>query len=68
MSEQISKEGAVFITLMISVVVCMMVAIAFHGCGYEQGFRGGQIDALTGHAHYHLVTKPDSTKVWEEMK
>lgn len=31
-------------------------------------YRDGQVDALTGHLKYHLVTQPDSTKTWEYIK
>lgn len=30
-------------------------------------YKRGQIDALTGVVKYELVSKPDSTKVWEKI-
>lgn len=33
----------------------------------EVNYKKGQIDALTGRIKYELVTKPDSTKVWEKI-
>jgi hypothetical protein len=32
----------------------------------DASYKQGQIDALTGKVKYELVTKPDSTKSWEE--
>ncbi|MBE3139023.1 MAG: hypothetical protein IMZ53_00405 [Thermoplasmata archaeon] len=32
------------------------------------GYKYGQIDALTGKVKYQLVTNPDSTRVWMEIK
>ena len=32
---------------------------------YTALYRQGQVDALTGNVKYHLVDKPDGTKVWE---
>lgn len=32
---------------------------------YTVLYRQGQVDALTGNVKYHLVDKPDGTKVWE---
>ena len=34
----------------------------------EGWYKTGHIDALTGKIKYNLVTKPDSTKVWERIK
>ena len=34
----------------------------------EDWYKTGHIDALTGKIKYNLVTKPDSTKVWERIK
>lgn len=33
----------------------------------SDAYRVGQIDALTGKVKYHLVVKPDSTRVWEKI-
>lgn len=34
----------------------------------EFRYQQGQIDALTGKIEYHLVTKSDSTRVWEKIE
>lgn len=34
----------------------------------KEGYKRGQVDALTGNIKYELVTQPDSTKTWEEIK
>jgi hypothetical protein len=36
--------------------------------GYNLGFKGGQVKALTGNIKYELVVQPDSTRIWEEIK
>ena len=32
---------------------------------FDNAYREGQIDALTGKVKYELKTNPDSTKTWE---
>lgn len=47
-------------------VICVIIFIgAFL---YNVGYKDGQTDALSGKITYHLVTKPDSTRVWEVIK
>ena len=47
----------------IFVVVIVLIADPI-GMGYKKG----QIDAQTGKVKYHLVTEPDSTRTWQEVK
>ena len=46
--------------------------IISYSFGYFLGWQGqyekGQIDALTGNIKYELLTQPDSTRTWEEIK
>ena len=50
-------------------VAIIIIALFVYGLnvadksGFDNGYRSGQIDALTG-----LVVKPDSTRVWEKGK
>jgi len=44
------------------------VILIFGSLLEEPYYKKGQVDALTGTVKYHLVTKPDSTKTWEEIK
>jgi hypothetical protein len=57
------------ILLTFSVVCVLNAFISMPGTeSYVEGYAKGQIDALTGNVHYHLVAKPDSSKVWERIK
>jgi hypothetical protein len=47
--------------LIASTVVHMILITDARTDSYERG----QIDAATGHQHYHLTTQPDSTTKWE---
>lgn len=46
------------------ILVCFLIS----GIAYNYGIKKGQIEALTGVIKYELVTHPDSTKTWEEIK
>lgn len=50
---------------LISIAVILFLALLIF---YYSDYRQGQIDSLTGKIRYELVTKPDSTKVWQEIK
>jgi len=56
------SRGKKWVLVLLLTLWMVMVAARF----YHMGYRSGQIDALTGNIKYQLVTKPDSTKVWEE--
>ena len=34
---------------------------------FNNGYRTGQADALSGNIKYELVTQPDNSKTWEEI-
>ncbi len=49
----------------IIVLVCITaLGIVVQKDGYNDGYKRGQIDALTGTVKYELVVRPDSTKEW----
>lgn len=52
--------------LILAMVFVSLIGGYFTGSGI--GYRDGQIDALTGNIKYELVTQPDSTRTWEEIK
>lgn len=35
---------------------------------YEEGYKDGQVDALTGKIKYHKVENEDKELVWEEIE
>ena len=50
------------------VIVIIITVITIISDPYSEGYKQGQIDALTGTVHYELVTSPDSTRSWERKK
>lgn len=48
-------------------VVVVFVFQSASGCNRMDGYKDGQIDALTGKVKYHLVVNPDSTREWKEV-
>jgi len=53
------------------VLLCLgafLIGFSLAGAIWGDSYRSGQIDALTGKYAYHLVVKPDSTRVWEKGK
>ena len=60
---QVRRWGTGILIVMgfIIFIVSLMVS------GFLLGtYRDGQVDALSGRIGYHLVTKPDSSKLWEK--
>mgnify|MGYP007090082872 CR=1 FL=1 len=49
--------------IFVGILVFGSVSMAFPK--YTVLYRQGQVDALTGNVKFHLVDKPDGTKVWE---
>lgn len=35
---------------------------------WAEHYKSGQIDALTGHIEYELITQDDSTRVWKKIE
>ena len=56
---------AFFLLGVIIGLILLSYSLILFNMTYIDGYRQGQIDALTGKAKYHLVTLPDSTRVWE---
>lgn len=56
----------------VALVMCVLGivgwAVIWYGIGKDDGYRQGQIDALTGKVKYELVVQPDSTRTWEKKK
>jgi len=80
MSEE-SKEFADRVVKQIDSDLKMMflaalIGVIFGGFGgfsigfrlFEDDYRRGQIDALSGEIKFKLVEKDDGSKVWEEIK
>jgi hypothetical protein len=60
-------DGSVFIVILVlfGAIGGMLLGGSI---GKDAGRKEGQIEILTGSKpSYHLVTKPDSTKTWEEI-
>ena len=68
------KEGKMKEIIATFSVAIIIIALFVYGLnvadksGFDNGYRSGQIDALTGNIRYRLVVKPDSTRVWEKGK
>lgn len=43
-----------------------LIIVIFFGFGIFDDYKRGQIDAITGNIKYELITKSDSTRIWEE--
>ena len=56
------------------VLALLLFIMLFFAVDYTQqkssteGYKQGQVDALTGKINYKLTTAPDSTKTWQEVK
>ena len=62
-----SKGLWFFMGTMIGVILFAILLIATDATPRD-GYRRGQIDALSGKSiKYHLVVNPDSTRTWEEI-
>jgi len=53
------------------IIVGIMVAVGL-SCHdiqtFDNGYKRGQIDALTGMVQFRLVTKADSSRTWEKIE
>ena len=62
--------GCICMTISI-VLFILMIKLTFndgYNSGKKEGYKSGQIDALSGHVEYKLESKVDSTKVWVEIE
>jgi len=63
------KEIITTISVALIIIVLFVYGLSVADkSGFDNGYRSGQIDALTGNIQYRLVVKPDSTRVWEKGK
>jgi tryptophan-rich sensory protein len=59
------EEWFMFYMYFIITIICFLFSFLVL---YEDSYKQGQIDALTGTIKYELVTQSDSTKTWERVK
>lgn len=65
----ISQAIVGYLTLVALLCVLALASIGYDSeRSYEDGYRQGQIDALSGNVKYQLVTRIDSSRVWVEVK
>ena len=55
-----------FFSLML--IICLIIGVVIGIGTRSKGYKCGQIHALTGRVKYHLVVKPDSTRIWVKIK
>lgn len=60
----------VFVGVLIGVALLTLILNIFseHTDFYANGYKQGQVDAITGKIKYSLVKQDDNTLVWEEIK
>ena len=52
------------VTIFIVAVLVVFLAIQ----SFQVGYRLGQLDAIRGKIKYHLVTREDSSRTWQEIE
>lgn len=62
-SDDLGAGEKFFAGVLITLLVLLLMAAT-----YKDGRKSGQVDALNGKIEYKLVTKVDSTRVWEEIE
>lgn len=63
------RDGVDVVVVIIALIATALISFIIGGIVFEPvGYKQGQVDALTGHISYELVTQPDSTRIWEEIK
>ncbi len=62
-----SNDQSFIAGLVIGLILCAATFAITRIIVMNDYYKQGQIDALTGKINYHLVTKPDSTRVWEKL-
>ena len=59
--------NAYFLTFVTDIVVGIILTFTFLNIT-DMTYKDGQIDALTGEIHYHMVVNEDSTRTWELLE
>lgn len=54
--------------LVVGLAVISLTFYSIYKEGKIDGYKEGQVDAINHKIYYKLVTKTDSTKVWEQKK
>ena len=58
------KDSWIFTMIIGAYLFGLFLGLFMINDDYEQG----QIDALSGNIKYELITNPDSSRTWEEIK
>ncbi len=52
---------------MVIIIIFGVTLFASYGL-YDERYKQGQVDVLTGKVKYELITHDDSTKTWEKIE
>ena len=64
-------KGIIFFVVIVIIATSLVFGAIFlvsFGPIYNEGYKKGQIDALTGNVKYVLIEKETKEKVWMEKK
>ena len=53
---------------LVAIMFCLWIRDSAGAEKYAEGYRQGQIDALTGNVRMVLTTQPDRSQIWVEVK
>ena len=62
------EEGDIFKVWFGAFIGFILGALIVGTVRYNEGFKEGQIEALTGNVQYELQVQPDSSRVWVKTK
>ncbi len=49
-------------------IFTIVIGMTMTWLGFEIGYESGQLDALVGKQHFHLVTNTVSSVTWQKIK
>ena len=60
-------QRVLIVTAILFIIMCVMVPLVGR-VKYDDGYKQGQIDALTGSIRYKLEQQQDGTTIWRKIE